>query len=341
LPGEQSVLAFLNQQEPLLLVLGDKGSGKSQLVHNLNHKQLLASDTLYLKGKSGISPAKLVKTLTSYWHITVQNTQASKQQLDDILLTLAQRTAPACLIIDDADALPIATLAAIMHLTLNQNSERLGLRILLLGRPTLENKLDNLHHPDVVIACIKLKGPRRSQNTASRTQPARAPLLQARTMNDWFARHWIKFASLAMLTFTFFGIHQYQQKMRHLGQLANYNAKPLSTDDNKAALPSLAHYLPPVAAQTQPSNGETPLSLPKKQYVIQLMASHNKVQLLRIQQSQHLESDSWITSAKRQGQTWYTLNYGHFDSVTEAKRALNQLPLPLKSQHPWVRSQHV
>lgn len=246
--NERPILSFLKQREPLLLVLGEKGAGKSELVRKLNHKQLLPSDTLYLKGKSILTPAKLVKALSHYWHVTLSHSRSFTQQLDELLSVLVHRLHPACLIIDDAANLSIAALAALMHLSLSQSQDRLGLRIILLGRPALECRIHALHHPDVKITCIRLSLPRRK--VPSQALPA---LLhqEALSFTQRLSQHWIKIMSVVLLGFSFLGIHQYQLKMQQVTQLAQgaAPAHPVKRDVSQTVLPSLAHYLPSVVAR--------------------------------------------------------------------------------------------
>jgi len=79
-------------------------------------------------------------------------------------------------------------------------------------------------------------------------------------------------------------------------------------------------------------------SLDTDNYTIQLVSSTNEDLVAEYYRSGHLEGKAGYFRSKRQGQMWYTLVYGDFNSVAEANVAIQQLPVDLKKWAPWIRN---
>lgn len=311
----QRMVNFLQETEQLLLILGEHGTGKSSLLKHFGELGRLPANTIELKGKANLQPFKLTKAICKQWHLKIKAGQAfSQQQLDDILVAMKKYHQAGLIIIDAAHLLPIATLAALMHICLNQQAHQIVLRIILVGEPSLENTLSNLHHPNIIIPKIEL-GPltktetlafvehtldkmgvgkqhhlddaqvdqifQQSRGIPANINKALTPYLrnkshstseitqqlQANTYTEdkgnWLQRHWIKVASLAMLSFAFIGMHQYQKRMNAMNNLVL--SKPTPTlPKHHSALPALAHYTP-LSHTSQPTEAKkAALSLPSQ-----------------------------------------------------------------------------
>ncbi len=154
----QRMIKFLQEPEQLLLILGERGTGKSSLLKHFRELGRLPANTIELQGKPNLQPYKFTKAICKQWHLNIKTGQGFRQQqLDDILQAMKKYHQPGLIIIDAAEQLPIATLAALMHLCLSQKIENIVLRIVLVGKPNLTKTLSNLHHPDIKIPKIELK----------------------------------------------------------------------------------------------------------------------------------------------------------------------------------------
>ncbi len=72
-------------------------------------------------------------------------------------------------------------------------------------------------------------------------------------------------------------------------------------------------------------------------YTLQMLGVHKRESLARFIRQQGIEADSAIYHTQRQGQKWYVLFYGTYESITEARNAAKSLPRALADQKPWVR----
>ena len=77
--------------------------------------------------------------------------------LTNVLNQMNELSDSALLVIDNADRIPIATLAAIMHLCIAQKIKTLHLNLFLFGRPAFEKIIDNLHFADISFDKLELK----------------------------------------------------------------------------------------------------------------------------------------------------------------------------------------
>lgn len=93
------------------------------------------------------------------------------------------------------------------------------------------------------------------------------------------------------------------------------------------------------AAPTKLSSAERwMMRNPGKHYSLQLMGSHDIKSIERFMAKNHLEGKARFYSAELQGQKWYMLVYGDFNSAKQAEHASKKLPHDLKARHPWIKS---
>ena len=304
----QRMINFLQDSEQLLLILGEHGTGKSSLLKHFGELGRMPANTIELKGKANLQPFKLTKAICKQWHLKIKAGPAfSQQQLDDILVGMKKYHQAGLIIIDAAHLLPIATLAALMHICLNQQSHQIVLRIMLIGEPSLADTLSNLHHPNIVIPKIEL-GPltksetlafvehtldkmgvgkehhlddaqveqifQQSRGIPSNINKALTPYLRNKTHStseitqqlqantyaedktSWLQRHWIKLASIAMLSFAFIGMHQYQKRIDAMSKMVLNKPMP-AIEKHHSALPALAHYTPTNQSAVTPAQPVT------------------------------------------------------------------------------------
>lgn len=75
----------------------------------------------------------------------------------------------------------------------------------------------------------------------------------------------------------------------------------------------------------------------KKHYTLQLGSASQPDSLLATARKLHL-SNYLVYETQRNGRVWYVLVYGEYLGMTQAKQALQRLPVSLKKDAPWIRS---
>ena len=103
------------------------------------------------------------------------------------------------------------------------------------------------------------------------------------------------------------------------------------------------HTVQPVQHSTPVSlNVSSPIQWVNKMnpenYTVQLVSSTNEDVVMDYYKNSHLEGKAGYFRSKRQGQLWYTLVYGEFETVAEANMAVEKLPIDLKKWSPWIRN---
>ncbi len=73
------------------------------------------------------------------------------------------------------------------------------------------------------------------------------------------------------------------------------------------------------------------------QYTLQVVGVHKRESLARFVRQQGIEADSAIYHTEHQGQKWYVLFYGNYETLEQAKTATRQLPADLAAYKPWIR----
>lgn len=73
-------------------------------------------------------------------------------------------------------------------------------------------------------------------------------------------------------------------------------------------------------------------------YTLQLLATANLRTLRQFIQRNDLQDSAQLYRADHNGSTWYMVVYGSFDTLAQAKQALQELPVGVKSLHPWIKS---
>ena len=75
-----------------------------------------------------------------------------------------------------------------------------------------------------------------------------------------------------------------------------------------------------------------------KGYTIQLLGSHHQKDIINFMKRNNLEKQTAYYKTTYQGQEWYVLVYGHFQSSSQAKAAIKALPAVMQRNNPWVKS---
>ena len=73
-------------------------------------------------------------------------------------------------------------------------------------------------------------------------------------------------------------------------------------------------------------------------YTLQLASSTNKALIDKYYSENDLAGKAGYYRSKREGEDWYSLIYGAYPTVQDAKDAIESLPADLKKWSPWVRN---
>lgn len=152
---KQLRLFLLEKKNALMLIIGPAGIGKNnlstQLANALNREFILIQAQAHEKAKS----SDLARWLANQVQIELPSLTNSQQELLNFILTeLKQHQKKYLLILENAHDLPLATLAALAHLTTLQESSPPIMPVLLLGDETLIQRaqlLQNTLIPKIVL----------------------------------------------------------------------------------------------------------------------------------------------------------------------------------------------
>jgi type II secretory pathway predicted ATPase ExeA len=150
--------AFTKSHEPLLIITGEAGMGKTALLSAFYLSGEAPADMLVIKGRDTLTPEKLILKLTQEFHLESPPDKLTYlDMLADILEQMGRLPAKALLVIDNADRVPIATLAAIMYCCLTQKESQVVLQLMLFGKPSFKNIISNLHQATISFGAIQLE----------------------------------------------------------------------------------------------------------------------------------------------------------------------------------------
>lgn len=146
---------LLQEKNALILIVGPAGVGKNnlstQLARALNKEFVLIQAQGHEKAKS----SDLARWLANQTQMqTLSGITSQQELLRSVLTELKQRQKKYLLIIENANDLPLATLAALAHLTTLQENSQPIMPVLLLGDETLIQRaqlLQNTLIPKIVL----------------------------------------------------------------------------------------------------------------------------------------------------------------------------------------------
>lgn len=73
-------------------------------------------------------------------------------------------------------------------------------------------------------------------------------------------------------------------------------------------------------------------------YTIQLLAAHDPSELMDFVNKNHIKESIYTFQTNNNGQVWYDLIVGDYQSLSEAKSVSNALSSNIEGLHPWVRT---
>lgn len=144
----KSVKTGLESGSAMQVIYGEKGIGKTMLARNISLSRRLNSQII--KGTTGLTVVNLIKRLCSAIDAPMGSlTAAPMKHINTFAKNFCNQEKPLCLIIDDAQAMPLQTLAAIIHCNNKILQDgREDFTIALFGTPDLREKISPLLSDD-------------------------------------------------------------------------------------------------------------------------------------------------------------------------------------------------
>ncbi|QLH41575.1 MAG: AAA family ATPase [Coxiellaceae bacterium] len=141
----QFLQLFCRGSNPLLLIEGELGSGKTMLLAQFLGQLDSRLNVFQMKGKATCNAYQLVADIAQGFQLPIVLSQPGLQaQLNAELAAMREMQKDCVLIIDDADLLPTETLAALMHLIIAQDRTHIHLHIILASELHMQAMLENL-----------------------------------------------------------------------------------------------------------------------------------------------------------------------------------------------------
>lgn len=140
-----SLKTFFHSEKPLLLIVGKRGSDKTKLLSQAITYCDPAHMMLRLKGQMQLRPIALTELFRKHWAVTVTDHNKLNESLEEIISCLNAKRQTCLLLIDNAHLLSIAMLAALCHLSHQQEKKRIAIRIILAGQAELISKTNALY----------------------------------------------------------------------------------------------------------------------------------------------------------------------------------------------------
>lgn len=141
---------FLQSPQSLILLVGERESGKTQLLDDVITQMRASRMIIRLQATPNLTPSQLAEAISKHWAIKNADKAARiETQLDKMLEGLTKHSQQCILVIDDAHLLSLSVLAAISHLATQQDGKAIHLHILLTGRPILSEKMGSLQTKEV------------------------------------------------------------------------------------------------------------------------------------------------------------------------------------------------
>jgi hypothetical protein len=309
--------SFIESKLPLILIIGEKNSGKSNLLNNLTEKLSTHCKVLKANKQDLQSAQHLIEALKQKIKLpNNQKEQKSEQALEKIISYCKSQEKSFLLIIDDADQAKLSVLATLSHLSLLQEEKSAQLHIILAGKKKLIHKMQSLQtRPFAQIDLATLKA-----NHIKQLNKNKNPLA---SMVKSKRRRFIVYLYL---------MNRYRRRRTQLGIMLFKNTPKLAITFSALLLVlSGATY----NKRLLPGSNNLLAETPHNYYTISL--AQNK-SLAKIKQEQHLyQKLSTLAIHKNKRQQDFELDLGHFKNLGNANAYAHHIAQQLKNHHYQVK----
>ena len=138
---------FFDTKKPMLLLLGEKNNSRANVLEKAATFTTPDQMVLRLKGKPTCQPKTLAELVHKHWavNIDIDNDSRLNTQFNEIIECLTSQKQSCVLLIDHAHQLPISVLAALCHISHQQENKFIAIRIVLAGQASLGSKINALY----------------------------------------------------------------------------------------------------------------------------------------------------------------------------------------------------
>ncbi len=311
----EALQRFLQSENPLMLIIGEQGSGKTDLLSNIVSRTQISRHVIRFQGNADTHPEDLTKLLTKHWAANITDDDAPlESRLYDILLSLTEHGAHCVLVVDDAHLLSFSTLAALSYLAISQDHMKVHLHLLLSGRPELPDKIQRLQTKTVeqiTLVAVPHEKPLIDNGHKTVVQKLLFIIKQliSENLND---NPEIKTANT--------------QASEALWQKNSVKSVFVLALLSMGAffwwLTTFPSKTPKIIADNQ-----------TKGFTLQLMSSPNQQALIAYIHQYHLEKQAHVNHAQNKHSDRYVLTYGHYPSTSAAKLAIERLTKRITIAH--------
>lgn len=145
---KQKISSNLERNCAMQVILGEKGIGKTMLLRNVALSRRLNSQII--NGTNGLTVVNLFKTLSEAIGAPLGSlTAAPMKHINYFVENFCKQERPLCIMLDNAERLPLQTLAALIHCNNKILQEgREDFTVALFGNQELKNKISPLISDD-------------------------------------------------------------------------------------------------------------------------------------------------------------------------------------------------
>ena len=149
------VSAFIRSMEIIQLLCSDCVMLREYTLQSLLKETSHAINPLIINASDDLSTENLLANFRDHWKLLIPvSTTGFRFQLEDLLNSYRKKVKKGILIVTNANQLPIATQAALMHLLYLQEKKEAVLKIILLGDSTTDKKLKIFRPEGVSEVCL-------------------------------------------------------------------------------------------------------------------------------------------------------------------------------------------
>lgn len=352
-----SLNRFTKSSHPLMLIIGPPGSDKNALLIEFIHQAPQNLNILRLSGDPNFEPEQLIDVFCQCWSLKLKASEKSRRyQLNHLLTQLKETKNKALLIIENAHTLTLSSLAAISHLSQQQESGKIALHIIAVGDNDLEEKMASLlvhipprlflkafNHQETIHYIRYRLGKLGKNNPIVPTQAVMDkiykeskgfPSIITHLTQQWLYQHVLEEGETTS-----------QQQTLPAGLWKSHKIYIIALSGLAiiSAVLLTNHFQKPQALKANILNTENHLSIKSplsnvRKYGIQVFSVENFSAAKAFIVAHQISREAKIQPYVHEGRTWYAVILGNYKKRETAASFIHSLPKNLQAENPHVRA---